>query len=198
VQGSSDMRCRTRGRTCGRQNVLLGHDGCGSVPFSLFSRRLMASNGRSPLCPVIQDAGMLPVSALSSCTWQARSVETLPRSGCMSRLQCTLFGQSQDRCLLALGSIAPSSGIAGWESCCWRPKRQEGTHSAGSFPATALSDWSFVPRRAVGSCSNQVLVFNSEAMHGCSCMASPCACRLAPQQGFEAHPVSALYARSRP
>jgi len=42
VQGSSDMRGRTQGRTYGWQNVLLGHDGCGSVPLSLFRSRLTA------------------------------------------------------------------------------------------------------------------------------------------------------------
>jgi hypothetical protein len=75
------MCCRTRGRTSGRQKVLFGHDGCGSVPFSLFRTRLMALSDRSPLCSVIQDAGMLPVSALSSCAWQTRSVKPCPGQG---------------------------------------------------------------------------------------------------------------------
>ena len=39
----------------------------------------MALSERSPFCSDIQDAGMLPVSALSSCAWQAPSVK--PRTG---------------------------------------------------------------------------------------------------------------------
>jgi len=127
--------------------VLFGHDGCGNVPFSLLRRRLRTCSDLKQFCPVIQDAGMLPVSALSSCAWQAQSVKPCQA---MARVHAPCMCQY---CVLAPGSVAPSSGLPGWQSCCWRPKRQVGSHSAGSPPAKALRGWSSVPRRAVGSCS---------------------------------------------
>ncbi len=186
------MRCHTRGRTCGRQNVLFGHAGCGSVPFSLFRSRLMALSDRSPFCSDIQDAGMLPVSALSSCAWQARSVKPCPGQGACPQ-QHMQWWASAGECVLAPGSVAPSSGMSGWESCCWRPKRQAGTHSAGSSPATALTGWSSAPRRAVGSCSRHDLVFSYRS-HA-RLLPTPVHAGWRCSKGLGAHPVSSLYAR---
>jgi len=99
------------------------------------------------------------------------------------------------QCVLAPGGVAPSAGIAGWESCCWRPKRQEGSHSAGSFPATAPTGWSCVPRRAVGSCSRLSWCPGEHPQCYARSQLPPVHAGWRCSKRFGRHPVSSLYAR---
>ncbi len=153
----------------------------------------MACNELKQLCPVIQDAGMLPVSALSSCAWQARSVKPCPCQGAchlyVSTLAGTgrpLAGQSRTkRRDSSLGKLLLAPQASGRDPFSW-------------FLSSHSIDRLVICAQEGGRLLQQTfLVLRYTATAQCTVAAASCACRLALSKGVGAHPVSALKSRLR-
>jgi len=154
----------------------------------------MACNELKQLCPVIQDAGMLPVSALSSCAWQARSVKPCPCQGA-----CHLYVSTNNSFprleSLRLVRLCPARGRPVPASVA---PQASGRDPFSWFLSSHSIDRLVICAQEGGRLLQQTfLVLRYTATAQCTVAAASCACRLALSKGVGAHPVSALKSRLR-